>query len=839
MNSQELKSYINSALGNSLKLLLPSYWWKKVFGTVIDNVVSTEDIKTINGESIIGEGDLSSIPVFYNKEDLEATEAPLGRIVSVVSGGSTFADFEDCYVISEEDLEGDFSSAVLPKCTKIDKLVFHIPENYNATSAVAMYFRDITNSFAIQLYIAPADDNDPCLVYGIYGTPTWDRSIVFYRSDTGYINNSAADLLNEEIKKWDMRLLALLADGEAITDPQKFKEVAEVFNTVLSREIVVPYDSVPYIKSESWDRLSKDYIVSSEEDLTKLSADTGSIAKVIEQGGVREIAWEDLYILDESELNEDYLNTPELFSTIKEIKINESIISPDTEKTVIINLYNPDSYTGDIGSVEAYSLVCEPGFIYFSDFVETEIILYETSVGVNTDGLQQVNQLFEEKDLKLFVMRSNLANKEEAIAYISQYITLYTGQKEQFKGAYIKGNSWEKIATSNADDSRELYLWNTNDSGEPTPLTEEQKAYNKESLKLFHQGKCRLWTKDPRTENLSIINFTSCIYAEEELFYGLVSLSFDNKINLCVYTLAVSEQGVPLDDNYESVFVDNQLSTTSTNAVQNRVITEALNNKADKTAIPTKTSQLTNNSGFLTQHQDISHLASKTYVDEKDATKQDKLVSGTSIKTINGNSILGSGDIKVVADTSNLATKSEVNAKQDKITDLETIRSGATKGATAIQKVKTINGESLVGDGDVAVVTKTLYDNLIEEIVTNEEVYAAAVNDLNTRLNTTNITLNTTIETTESIITDINTLTTRVSSNEEVTATSYNELNERINNNYQEGVDTYATKTALNNEVVSINTAIVENEEVIAATLNDLLSQIEALRVRIEQLENA
>lgn len=838
MNSQELKSYINSALGNSLKLLLPSYWWKKVFGTVIDNVVSTEDVKTINGESIIGEGDLSSIPVFYNKEDLEATEAPLGRIASVVSGGSTFAGFEDCYIVTEEDL-GDSISAAVSKCTKIDKLAFHIPENYNATSSVAMYFRNITNSFAIQLYITPADDyGDPCFVHGIYGTPTWNSTIILYRSDTGYVNNSAADILNEEIKKWDIRLLCLADDDDIITDPQKFKEVAEVFNTVLSREIVVPYDSVPYIKSENWDRLSKDYIVSSEEDLTKLNAETGSIAKVIEQEGIRETAWEDLYILDSSEFNEDSLNTPELFSTIKEIKINESITSPDAEKHVIINLYNPDSYTGDFDSTEVYALVCEPNTIWFYDFKEIQITLYETSVGVNTDGLQQVNQLLKEKDVKLLALQSSFASKEEAIAYISQYITLCTGQKEQFKGAYIKGVSWEKISTSNADDSRELYIGNTNESGEMLPLTEEQKAYNKESLKLFHQGKCRLWMKNFRGSP-GIINFTSCIYEEEELFYGLISLSFDDKNNLCIYTLAVSEQGLPLDDGFESVFVDNKLSTTSTNAVQNKVITEALNNKADKTAIPTKTSQLTNNSGFLTQHQDISHLASKTYVDEKDATKQDKLVSGTSIKTINGNSILGSGDIKVVVDTSNLATKSEVNDKQDKITDLETIRSGAAKGATAIQKVKTINGESLVGDGDVAVLTKYLYDNLIEETTANEEVYAAAVNDLNTRLNTTNSTLNTTIETTESIITDINTLTTRVSSNEEVTATSYNELNERINNNYQEGVDTYATKVALNNEVVSINTAIVENEEVIAATLNDLLSQIEALRARVEQLENA
>lgn len=50
--------------------------------------------------------------------------------------------------------------------------------------------------------------------------------------------------------------------------------------------------------------------------------------------------------------------------------------------------------------------------------------------------------------------------------------------------------------------------------------------------------------------------------------------------------------------------------------------------------IPTKTSDLTNDSGFLTQHQDISN-------------KQDALVSGTNIKTVDGNSLLGSGDLSL------------------------------------------------------------------------------------------------------------------------------------------------------------------------------------------------
>lgn len=47
------------------------------------------------------------------------------------------------------------------------------------------------------------------------------------------------------------------------------------------------------------------------------------------------------------------------------------------------------------------------------------------------------------------------------------------------------------------------------------------------------------------------------------------------------------------------------------------------------------------------------------------------------------------------------AEKSTWNNKQDAISDLATIRSGAAAGATAIQSVKTINGQTIVGEGNV------------------------------------------------------------------------------------------------------------------------------------------
>lgn len=76
---------------------------------------------------------------------------------------------------------------------------------------------------------------------------------------------------------------------------------------------------------------------------------------------------------------------------------------------------------------------------------------------------------------------------------------------------------------------------------------------------------------------------------------------------------------------------------------------EELALKADKTAIADMaTKTWVGEQNYLTEHQDISTLATKSEVTEGLAKKQDTLVSGSNIKTVNGESILGSGDITVV-----------------------------------------------------------------------------------------------------------------------------------------------------------------------------------------------
>ena len=84
--------------------------------------------------------------------------------------------------------------------------------------------------------------------------------------------------------------------------------------------------------------------------------------------------------------------------------------------------------------------------------------------------------------------------------------------------------------------------------------------------------------------------------------------------------------------------------------VTNESLTKILNDYALTSTIPTSLSQLTNDTGFATLAEVNSLLAG--YVKSNDLTsllagKQDTLVSGTNIKTINGQSILGEGNIEI------------------------------------------------------------------------------------------------------------------------------------------------------------------------------------------------
>ena len=199
-------------------------------------------------------------------------------------------------------------------------------------------------------------------------------------------------------------------------------------------------------------------------------------------------------------------------------------------------------------------------------------------------------------------------------------------------------------------------------------------------------------------------------------------------------------------------------------------VNTSLEAKADKTEIPTvptNVSAFTNDAGYLTEHQSLDNYYTKTESDGKYATqvvvneeiaarindirevkatlesKADKseiptlngyateqwvgqqgyLTEHQQLKTINGETIVGNGNIEIssgeetdpiwTAEKGNYYTKTEVNAslesKADK-TEIPSLNGYATEQwvgqqgyLTEHQQLKTINGESILGSGDLVI----------------------------------------------------------------------------------------------------------------------------------------
>lgn len=120
--------------------------------------------------------------------------------------------------------------------------------------------------------------------------------------------------------------------------------------------------------------------------------------------------------------------------------------------------------------------------------------------------------------------------------------------------------------------------------------------------------------------------------------------------------------------------LQNELTIKVNRSELARVATSgSYNDLSEKPTIPTKTSELDNDSGFLTEHQ--------------------------SIKTINGESLIGNGNLEIEGfsgDYNDLTNKPDIPTKTSELTN----DSGFL---TEHQPLKTINNESIVGEGNIEI----------------------------------------------------------------------------------------------------------------------------------------
>lgn len=201
----------------------------------------------------------------------------------------------------------------------------------------------------------------------------------------------------------------------------------------------------------------------------------------------------------------------------------------------------------------------------------------------------------------------------------------------------------------------------------PTIETELAQKANVSDVPTVQSGK-------EGTENNFVysIGKISSIYDTHNVISNLILNKTSNKLGLYIFTWGDSNIAKPL-------YLD---AATTTEA---GVMSAADKTKLDSIPenIPTQT--------------EVDNIAANVSTLQTDMTgKQDTLVSGTNIKTINGNSILGEGNLVIEGggiDLSNYYNKTEVDTKLD--AKQNTLVSGTN--------IKTINSQSILGEGNLEV----------------------------------------------------------------------------------------------------------------------------------------
>lgn len=139
-----------------------------------------------------------------------------------------------------------------------------------------------------------------------------------------------------------------------------------------------------------------------------------------------------------------------------------------------------------------------------------------------------------------------------------------------------------------------------------------------------------------------------------------IKTELDKKVNSTTLTTELAKKQNKLTAGTGIKIENNTISNTQTSAEWGNIqgditaqedLQNALSAKASTTSVTTLEDEVTDLSGRVTANEaDIMLKADKTALD----TKQDKLVSGTNIKTINNESLLGEGNIEVKSGGSGL-----------------------------------------------------------------------------------------------------------------------------------------------------------------------------------------
>lgn len=145
MTAQELNTYIDKVLGNSLRCLLPSYWWKRLLKLVVDCIESAKkDIKKVDTKLVAVSNELNTVKDSVSKIEEGMSKNSYGVIVSTKEnyGVTVLGDYyEEFYIAPNTSRKIDFSTLFkVEEGLGISSLNFSFANTLHVTDMSDMFF---------------------------------------------------------------------------------------------------------------------------------------------------------------------------------------------------------------------------------------------------------------------------------------------------------------------------------------------------------------------------------------------------------------------------------------------------------------------------------------------------------------------------------------------------------------------------------------------------------------------------------------------------------------------------------------------------------------------------
>ena len=467
----------------------------------VDEKVEKSDLKTINGESVLGEGDLRvGVKNVESVEALEKLDAQVGDIATIGSESLEVVSVGNLYTSTFDNFSKDWD-----KLTRINKIELGEPVKGEGVYAAVLLCKN--GETAIDNTIQIASENGTLFIVHHYRDS--DTSSV-----TTHISESKA---NELLKKDEYRLYFYYA--------YETLNAVEVADKIV--KLIIDHSSADaYIKSDSWEKLAKEYVVSSEEGLNSLDVENGTIASV-KEGGIVTKSLREIDPTLNGLASDSYVRVAGLSfgipSAIPEnVMYTLRFVEQDKKTQINVIAINGGMFWR-LGNDST-----NDHLLYLKESNEN----YEKTDGIVESAVAELNELLSSKDYRYWANFGSGTLSESSYDIIDTFVK----RIEYTPDAYIKGETWEKLSKEYVVASEEELNSLDVPNGTIAKVAYETHSEIKPSSCLDSMSNWEAGTRITKVNlsNAPVDNVTAVLYAYEgSTLIGILGILYSNGEVIC------------------------------------------------------------------------------------------------------------------------------------------------------------------------------------------------------------------------------------------------------------------------------------------------------------------